>query len=79
MPHDDSPFAAPGADTGHRPNDGDYAIGFLGGFLCGCIGLIFVLATATGERTRQGAWLGFAVQLALGLVWNLFGALMLGD
>lgn len=77
--HDESdPWAAPAGtlsddDTmfsGVR-NEGSYVAGFLVGFLCGCIGLIVVLVSNPGERTKQGALAGFGVGFVLGLLVNL--------
>ncbi len=48
---------------------GSMLIGFLAGFFLGCIGLILVMFLSTKPNTRTGAWLGFLVQVVLGVIW----------
>jgi hypothetical protein len=45
---------------------GSLGLGFLAGFLGGCIGLILVHAIAKGPETKKGAGIGFGVQILLG-------------
>ena len=47
---------------------GSKLIGFLAGFFLGCIGLILVMFLSTKPDTRTGAWIGFFVQLVLGVI-----------
>ncbi len=47
---------------------GSLGLGLALGFLLGCFGLIGVLLIAKGSETKRGAWIGFGIQMALGLV-----------
>ena len=55
--------------------EGTFLGGFLAGFFGGCIGLIIVRAVAKGEKTKQGALVGFASGAVLGIVMNLLSSL----
>jgi hypothetical protein len=46
-------------------------LGFLAGFLGGCIGLILVYVIAKGPATKKGAGIGFAAQVVIGVVLRL--------
>jgi hypothetical protein len=62
----DSAYRGPtGAVT--TPTEGSLALGFLAGFLGGCIGAGLVLALAKGPKTKRGAGLGFACQTVVGI------------
>jgi hypothetical protein len=50
---------------------GNMVLGFLAGFVGGCIGYVLVLVLAKGPDTKKGAGLGFACQIVLGAVLRL--------
>ena len=67
-----NPYGAPMAGPGMMPAvQGSMGLGFLAGFLGGCIGLILVLIIAKGPETKRGAGIGFAVALVLGVILNV--------
>ena len=53
------------------PVQGSIALGFLAGFLGGCIGLGLVYALAKGPDTKKGAGIGFAAQIMIGAVLRI--------
>lgn len=48
--------------------EGNFFLGFAGGFFGGCIGAILVHAMAKGEQTKKGARVGFISQMAVGFL-----------
>jgi len=50
---------------------GSTGLGFLAGFLGGCIGLVLVLIIAKGPDTKKGAWIGFGIAAVLGIIFNV--------
>lgn len=65
-------------------NDGDQGVvdrgnfgnGFVFGFFCGCIALIWsYVSKDMGEETRRGVRMGFVVGLVVGLVFRVIGFL----
>ncbi|MGE3673371.1 MAG: hypothetical protein AB7K71_27095, partial [Polyangiaceae bacterium] len=47
---------------------GSLPLGLVLGFFLGCFGLIGVLLIAKGPETKRGAWIGFGVQMVLGII-----------
>ncbi len=60
-----------GMQPAPAPVEGNLALGILAGFFGGCIGLILVYAIAKGHQTKRGAGIGFAAQIAFGLVLRI--------
>jgi hypothetical protein len=59
-------FAPPYYPPAPLRTQGNMALGFVAGFLGGCIGYFLVLAFAKGPDTKKGAGLGLVCQLVLG-------------
>ncbi len=51
--------------------EGSLPLGLLAGFFGGCIGLVLVLVIAKGPATKKGAWIGFGVAFAIGIIVNV--------
>jgi hypothetical protein len=47
---------------------GHFGLGLVIGFFGGCLGAIIVQVTSTGPQTKKGAWAGFGLQFAVGVV-----------
>ncbi len=47
---------------------GSLPLGFIAGFIGGCIGLILVHLIAKGPETKKGAGIGFACQIVVGVI-----------
>jgi hypothetical protein len=56
---------------------GNFGNGFIFGFFCGCIALIWSMASKDmGEETKRGVRQGFVVGLVVGLVFRVIGFLV---
>jgi len=68
-----NPYGAPMGGAYPLPVvQGSTGLGILAGFFGGCIGLVLVLALAKGPDTKRGAWIGFAIQIVIGIPLRLF-------
>jgi GYF domain 2 len=54
--------------NGAVENEGSFGAGFAAGFFGGILGMILVLAMAKGPATKQGARIGFVVQIFIGVL-----------
>lgn len=69
-PPDESPDSV-------RVDQGSFASGFLFGFFCGCIALIWTLSSnSVGSETGRGVRAGFIAGLVIGVVGQLLRVLM---
>jgi len=65
---------APESGRARREKEGEFATGFVLGFIGGLIAL--VLSFLAKPKTRQGIAMGFLAQLGVGVAWRLF---LMGD
>ena len=50
---------------------GNFGMGVVIGGFCGCFGVAGVYIANAGSETKRGAWIGFAIAFALGLLARL--------
>jgi hypothetical protein len=66
------PVTSAGGDDWVRVNTGSFGQGFVFGFFCGCIALIWSFVSSDmGTETKRGVRVGFAVGFAIGMVFRL--------
>jgi hypothetical protein len=64
-------------DDGAIVDRGNYGNGFIFGFFCGCVALIWsLLSKDMGAETRRGVRQGFIVGLVVGVVMRVIGFLL---
>lgn len=66
------PTAQGGSNDWVQPNVGSFGQGFVFGFFCGCIALIWsYVSKDMGSETKRGVRIGFAVSFVIGLIFRL--------
>lgn len=67
-----APPVASGGEEWVQANTGNFGQGFVFGFFCGCIALIWsYVSKDMGSETKRGVRVGFAVGFAIGMVFRL--------